>query len=239
MVEYNNIKLFYVFIIYKIMVATVSKKKYNKQRRDAKKYKKLLEDPLLDHNGLIVSNPTIVDQPSDLSTDEKINYQTKSGYIAQSSAYKTLYNNYYDGYLYKNDVIEQKDEDLYNLQHTPLTGLEYSYVTVKGENNLIQNQIKDQKEVYSVDNQKVYYRSQQIINLKTITRRLFYVYFILFIAFTAVIIMNNSLTILSKILIIIVMGLYPYIIDSVIQLIVFLYNYLVATIQGKVYHSNK
>ena len=222
------------------MVATVSKKKYNKQRRDAKKYYKQLNDPLLEGDGTKATFPTIIYPPTELDVDEKKNYGSTSGFKGQTSAYQTLYGNYYDGYLYKNEVIEKKNDDITNLQNTPLTGFGYSYVTLKGENNLINNQIKNNKEIYSVDNQKVYYRNTQINNLKAINYKLFLLYYIIFIALVALLIISNkSLTILSKILIIVVMGLYPYIIDGLIQWVVFIYNYLVATIQGKVYHSNK
>ena len=49
---------------------------------------------------------------------------------------------------------------------------------------------------------------------------------------------NTTYTWFSKIVIIVIMGLYPFLIDGVMQFAVFLYKYLVSLIHGELYENN-
>ncbi len=220
------------------MVKTVAKKKYNKVRDQRNKYKKDLEGDLTKCTknawGITscnsVNKPSNIIQPKELDTpDDPIKYG--GGYIAREDAYKTLYGNYLAGYKHKND-------DLNELRTTPLTGIAYAISAANTENKVLQSQLDENTEKYSVDNQKVYYKAQQIQGLKSFNYKLFLIYYFLFLVFAALLITRaSSITLLSKLIIIVGFGLYPFLIVWFIQKAVFIYNYLDALFHGKVYEG--
>lgn len=207
------------------MVKTVAKKKYNKVRDQRNKYKKELNNPLTGGD-----TPTSILPPNELETPNNPN-QYGGGYKAQTGAYQTLYGNYLAGYKYTSDELDV-------LRATPLTGIAYAISTVKTENEVVEKQLNANTEKYSVDNQKVYYKAQQIQGLKSFNYKLFLAYYILFLVFVALIITRaSSITLLSKLIIIVILGLYPFIIVWVIQKMVFIYNYISSLFHGKVYEN--
>lgn len=125
------------------------------------------------------------------------------------------------------------------LASLPLNDYSISFIEVNTQNNLIDNQIKEIKDVYSTDNQKVNYQSDKISTLKYINYVLFLIYYVVFAFLIIVLLMYNiTFTKQFKSLLVIIFILFPFVSDIVYQLIVYLYNFIYAMLNGNAYTSN-
>ena len=125
------------------------------------------------------------------------------------------------------------------LASLPLNDYSISFIEVNTQNNLIDNQIKEIKDVYSTDNQKVNYQSDKISTLKYVNYVLFLIYYVVFAFLIIVLLMYNiTFTKQFKSLLVIIFILFPFVSDIVYQLIVYLYNFIYAMLNGNAYTSN-
>jgi hypothetical protein len=185
----------------------------------------------------LLSTPLIVDH--DIS--QKIQYDPSSGLMNTTNAYYNMYSNYYDGYQRNDEIIENNlKPQIEYLKQTELTGIDYAFESVKTQNILLDNQIKENTEKYSIDNQKIYYQSQQMSRLKTYNFFLFVLYYIVAIILIYNLFVNSNASIAIKIIIVIFVIGYPFIIDILQQLFLFMWYYITSFIKGEVYHrANK
>lgn len=133
-------------------------------------------------------------------------------------------------------ALTEKNELLASL---PISNYSISFIEVETQNKLIDNQINNIKQEYSTDTQKVNYQSEKIYTLKKINYVLFIMYYFLVLIFILVLLMyNTTFTKYFKILIVIIFLLFPFTSDILYQLIVYLYNYIHAMLNGNAYTSN-
>jgi hypothetical protein len=178
----------------------------------------------------------IVDDPSSVVDT---NFGTNSGLKEKVRVYSRsasiLDNKLTDSEL-NNDKLTSENALLASL---PISNYSISFIEVQTQNKLIDNQINDIKQEYSTDTQKVNYQSEKIYTLKKINYVLFIMYYFIVLIFTLVLIMyNTTFTKYFKILIVILFLLFPFMSDILYQLIVYLYNYIFAMLNGNAYTSN-
>lgn len=165
-----------------------------------------------------------------------IQYNWNSGLEAKSNAYSTLYNTYFYGYQNAVDLIQnQLEPEIKHLNLTNLTGLQYSYTSVKNENNLIKQQIQENKNNYSTDNRLFDYQTNNLTYLKSINFIIFIIYYCIFIFFLYFMVFKKTSDIQYKIILTVLFLLYPFIIKPIEEFIYFIFVFFVSTIFGNVY----
>lgn len=216
--------------------------KLKKENTDLKNKNTSLQNEI---NNPLIKNDAVKSAPllgATLAVDHdmsnKVQYDASSGLMNTTDAYYKLYSNYYDGYQ-KNDKIIKNilKPDIEYLKQTELTGLDYAFESIKTQNNLIDNQIKENNEKYSIDSQKIYYQSQQIMKLKTYNFFMFILYYIIALISIYILINSKDVSIAIKIMITLFIIGYPFIIDILQQFIIFLWYYIGTLIRGEVYKS--
>jgi hypothetical protein len=194
--------------------------------------------PLYNNDGRVVF--TNADEISNKAS-EFINtsFNNNSGLIKLSSGYTTASNIVDDNLDVAKATIGNLTEQNKLLSSLPLNDYSISFIEVNTQNNLIDNQIKEIKDVYSTDNQKVNYQSDKITTLKYINYVLFLIYYVVFAFLIIVLLMYNiTFTKQFKSLLVIIFILFPFVSDIVYQLIVYLYNFIYALLNGNAYTSN-
>lgn len=165
-----------------------------------------------------------------------IQYNWNSGIANTYHAYRTLYNTYFYGLKNAQDVITNELEpEIKHLNLTQLTGLQYSYTSVKNENNLIKQQIQENKNNYSTDNRLFDYQTNNLTYLKSINFIIFIIYYCIFIFFLYLMVFKKTSDIQYKILLSIMFLLYPFIIKPIEEFIYFVFVFFVSTLFGNVY----
>lgn len=194
-----------------------------------------------------------IDVPGKKVTDDinrnetEIDYKYYSGLDKKSNAYKNLYSTYYDGYnKYLNKY--EKDEQIFTtqlkpqvdyLKKTELTGIDFSFDAVQKQNQILTNQIKDNKEKYSTDIQKVNYQSEKITSLKTSYVIVFAIFYIILLGLIYILFaVNTTMSRNIKIAIVVLFALYPFYVNVLQQLLYFLGTYIFAMMNGNVYTPN-
>lgn len=214
--------------------------KLKKENTDLKNKNTSLQNEI---NSPLMKNEAVKTAPAlgaallvDHELSNKIQYDASSGLINTTDAYYKLYSNYYDGYQKNDKIIENTlKPEIEFLKQTELTGIDYAFEAVKTQNNLIDNQIKENNEKYSIDGQKIYYQSQQIMRLKTYNFFMFIFYYIIALVSIYILIMSKDVAISIKIMITLLIIGYPFIIDILQQYVIFLWYYISALIKGEVY----
>lgn len=117
-------------------------------------------------------------------------------------------------------------------------------INVVSENEKVLNQIKNNSQEYSTDFQKIYYKKQQIENLKDFNFYLLIAYYLFTIILIYYAFFNkNAFSLYFKISWIIIILLLPlfsfYVIDSRIQLTRFLWDYILSFVYGDSYHYSR
>jgi hypothetical protein len=123
----------------------------------------------------------------------------KNNFRGQIRNAKILYN------YYENDMINSNNsKELYN--------------KYKKENKYLEKQITDEYGDILTNNRKTYYSNEALDRLKLWYRFMWYIYYILVIVLTlGFLLVDSNLNKISKILITIIMLVYPYIIDPILR----------------------
>lgn len=123
----------------------------------------------------------------------------KSNFRGQIRNAKILYN------YYENDIINSNNsKELYN--------------KYKKENKYLEKQITDEYGDILTNNRKTYYSNEALDRLKLWYRFMWYIYYILVIVLTlGFLLVDSNLNKISKILIIVIMLVYPYIIVPILR----------------------
>ena len=119
------------------------------------------------------------------------------------------------------------------------TNLDYNfYDAVVNQNKKLDSEIQNYKNIYSSDEQKVNYQTQQVNYLNVWNNYLFIVYYTLLLILFYFLYYSNSLLIYMKVCIVVLSVLYPYIIMPVETNLFNLFSYLFSIITGNVYIKN-
>lgn len=168
----------------------------------------------------------------------KIQNTDFSGGLAHiKTVYSDLYGIYHNELGVATDTIADLSANIKYLKKTELTGLDYKYVDIKKQNELLDEQIKKTKESYSTDNQKTFFKQDKSNTLKTINFILFLSYYICLLGLAYMLIINNTIDLYVKMGIMFVLLLYPYFIRIIEKGLVFIYDYITAILGGNVYIS--
>ena len=242
----------------------------NNYNNESKILQKKIDDPLIDKKGYYVSQPGQVpkdnfhidenyynrkNQPnlfyqSNLDLDIPIleNFtesfdppkEFSGGLQAQTSAYQTLYKNYYNAYNKGINLIQNNlQPEIDFLKLTELTGLQYAFTGVKAENDLINQQIQENNNSYSTDNKQFFYQTENLVYLKSINFVIFIIYYIAFLIFLYFMIFVKTSDIKIKIFIILIFLLYPFIIKPIEEFFYFIITFTISTLFGNVYIMNE
>jgi heme/copper-type cytochrome/quinol oxidase subunit 4 len=198
-------------------------------------------NPLYNNN-----NNNIINIPKKINSHEidpkksEITYQGNSGLDKKSQAYKNLYSTYYGGYIKDEQIFnEQLKPQVDYLKKTELTGLDFSFESVQKQNQILTNQIKDNKEKYSIDVQKVNYQSEKITSLKTTYVFIFILFYTILLGLIYILFaVNTTMSRNIKIAIVVLFAFYPFYVNVLQQLLYFLGEYIFAMMNGNVYTPN-
>lgn len=203
--------------------------------------------PLYNSNGTEINEPDVINDDGEKRDYPKQDYKDYSGLEKKSNAYNNLYKSYYDGYIKYYDGY-QKDEQIFRdqlkpqvdyLKKTELTGIDFSFDAVQKQNQILTNQIKDNKEKYSIDVQKVNYQSEKIDSLKTTYVFVFAIFYMILLGLIYVLFaVNTTMSRNIKIAIIVLFAFYPFYVNVLQQLFYFLGEYIFAIMNGNVYTPN-
>ena len=123
------------------------------------------------------------------------------------------------------------NSDLINSKNT--LELYEDYMNENKENELV---IKNAKSDLITNDRKTFYETQEIDNLKGWYNILYICYYIIALVFFGIIILKNeNLTNIRKISIVILLIIYPYIIDFIVQFFIGIYNKLKSYLPKNVY----
>lgn len=202
---------------------------------------------LYDPNGIVADEPTLKGSTEINRNEPETTYRYNSGLEKKSNAYKNLYNTYYSGYTTYFDKYT-KDEEIFKhqlkpqvdyLKKTELTGLDFSFDSVQKQNQILTNQIKDNKEKYSIDIQKVNYQSEKIDSLKAIYVFVFAIFYIVLLGLIYILFaVNTTMSRNIKIAIVVLFAFYPFYVNVLQQLLYFLGKYIFAIMNWNVYTPN-
>jgi predicted nucleic acid-binding Zn ribbon protein len=111
-----------------------------------------------------------------------------------------------------------------------------SYNVILNQNHSLQNTIKNVKEVYSTDDRKIIYENEGITRFKTMSFYLLIIYYIL-IVLLITFIMNTKkkVTRNTKIMLILLFIIYPFIIGYIENIIYRIFIYIYTFIRGEAY----
>lgn len=167
---------------------------------------------------------------------EQITYGTQSGIKPKGDAYEALYRDYYQGLLSAYRIIDNHlQPEVDYLKKTELTGIDYSFETVKNENKIIRDQINENRIQYSTDAKFFFYQNDNFMYLKSVNFILFIGFYIFFILFIFVLYLNTTLTFYYKLFILVVIFLYPFFIRPLEKLIWFIMMLIYSFCFGKAY----
>ena len=167
---------------------------------------------------------------------DKITYGSFSGISSKADAYETLYKEYHNALIQAYRIIDNHLQPSVDyLKKTELTGLDFSFETVKNENALIEKQILDNNTKFATDTKKYHYQSENLVHLKSTNFILFILFYTVFIFLIYFVFVNVSLSFYSKVGIVLIMVLYPFIIKPFEQLIWFILKFIYSLLFGKVY----
>jgi hypothetical protein len=171
--------------------------------------------------------------------DSLITYDASSGLIQSNSAYNTLYKNYYNAFQYDESTIKNVlRPEIQYLKQTELTGFDFTFESIKNQNNVLENQIKNNITSYSTDNTKIAFQSEDLSRLKKINNILFGIYFLAVFALIYILLLvKKSLSIYLKIFIIAIAIIHPFLVDKEVQFIKYCLRYFTSIINGNVYVS--
>jgi predicted nucleic acid-binding Zn-ribbon protein len=103
------------------------------------------------------------------------------------------------------NALHNENIDLTNANQT-------SYGAIAAQNNNLDNMRTEMKETYSVDGQKVLYQNNQTNTLVDANGYLIIVYYILLVLFVIILWYNKNITIFTKIICVLFLSIYPYVI---------------------------
>ena len=110
------------------------------------------------------------------------------------------------------------------------------YNSLKNQNEKLVTVLQNEADVYSSDDQKVLYQTNQTDNLYYINLVFIYVYFALLIVVGYILIFNmNAFSIYMRVFIAALFILYPFIIQPIEYFLYNIYNYIYSIINGTVF----
>ena len=208
-----------------------SQKKYKKKIKNLKKDLKKINDEV---NAPLTENGKKARMPAKHSTDgivQHVQYDKGSGLKPESEAYQILYDNTYDEVQADKNVIQNHlVPEINYLKQTELTGMDFSFESLKQQNQLIQSQIETNTENHDTDNRKVFYQGEKISSLKYTNNLLFIAYYIFLIVLIIFwfVFNRSSLSIYLKLFIFIHLIFFPWLMDWTVQFIIVMWNYMAA-----------
>jgi hypothetical protein len=111
------------------------------------------------------------------------------------------------------------------------------YKTLKAQNDLLGTQIQNIETNYATDKSKSLYKTEKVMQLRSYNFILFIIYYICVILLALYLFLLNRTTFSfrTKIALIVLFVVYPFMIDYIEQYGYFLYNYIYAFIGGVAY----
>jgi hypothetical protein len=105
--------------------------------------------------------------------------------------------------------------------------------TLKNENILLEKQIQENNNNYSADDTQVFYKQQQFFRQKDLNFYLFIIFYSLILGLAIYLFLfNTTFTVYLKIFIIIILGIYPFIIEYIEFGLYFISYYVYALVNG-------
>jgi hypothetical protein len=118
------------------------------------------------------------------------------------------------------------------IRRTSMTDMAYKFLTVKQENELLDNEIENTINKYSTDNKKVEIRTTDITNIKAYRVVAFVIYYICVALFSFMLITASSLGTALKVILILLAAAYPFYVNILAQALTYIYRYVYAMTMG-------
>ena len=201
----------------------------------------MIRDPLKSYNNRneIKYNKNKYQEKNIIGTESfvpEITYGDKSGLKPKSDAYKSLYHEYHNALVSAYRIIDRHLQPSVDyLKKTELTGMDFSFETVRNENNLIKKQIKDNNVKLTTDTKKFFYQTDNFINLKSINFCLFILFYSIFVIFIYYVFINITIPFNLKIFYVLIIFLFPFYIKPLEEISWFVIVFLYSLIFGKAY----
>ena len=111
------------------------------------------------------------------------------------------------------------------------------YKTLKAQNDLLGTQIQNIDTDYATDKSKSLYKTEKVMQLRSYNFILFIIYYIcvILLALYFFLLNRSTFSFRTKIIVIVLFVVYPFMIDYIEQYGYFLYNYIYAFIGGVAY----
>jgi hypothetical protein len=130
-----------------------------------------------------------------------------------------------------NAELKNNNAALDFIDATNLTGVPYKYAVTANQNQLIDNQIATNKDLYTTDMRKTEYKTYKIEWLEFINKILFYLYYL--IGFYCIFkIALNSQSIAMKVVFAMCIFIYPFVIGKIERVVLFIFNFLKSFLLG-------
>ena len=206
--------------------------KYNTLIQDYLNVKKLLELEIAKYNNLLKAYNIQVDDKLKmkeyLNVSEHFTNNFKEGIEEEEEEDDDEIENFVEGM-----PLTEEDE---NIIFSELAQKDRNYYeAIINENTLLDIEIKRLKELYSTDDQKVNYQTQQMSILYTLNNFLFWVYYIFVITFAYFLYYNKDILLILKIAFMAIIILYPFIVYYIEHKIYKILKYIYFSLQGLVY----
>ena len=104
---------------------------------------------------------------------------------------------------------------------------------VINQNKLLENQIQKNQNNYTTDDTQVFYKKQQFYRQKDFNYILYIIFYVLILGLAIFLfIFNNTMNIYSKLFTIILLAIYPFIIERIEFFVYFIFNYVYSLVNG-------
>ena len=104
---------------------------------------------------------------------------------------------------------------------------------VINQNKLLENQIQKNQNNYTTDDTQVFYKKQQFYRQKDFNYILYIIFYVLILGLAVFLfIFNNTMNIYSKLFTIILLAIYPFIIERIEFFVYFIFNYVYSLVNG-------
>uniref|UniRef100_A0A6C0DQP7 Uncharacterized protein n=1 Tax=viral metagenome TaxID=1070528 RepID=A0A6C0DQP7_9ZZZZ len=174
----------------------------------------------------------------------KLNSETThlTNEISQYNNYmKTLEKTTIEGFVESWTVGSDNKNVQYTLppNTTGVNNATTTFNSIKHQNDILENQINKIKDIYSTDNQRVIYQTVNLDRLSLTNTYLFIFYYILVLTLIiGLLFFIKNVPLISKIILILLVSLYPIVIYQLEKFIYFIFMYFFSFFHGNVYFND-
>jgi hypothetical protein len=136
------------------------------------------------------------------------------------------------------NINAKKKENFSNINNTEdmFEGFDGSNKTLENvihQNKLLENQIQQNQNNYTTDDTEVFYKKQQFYRQKDFNYILYIIFYVLILGLAVFLfIFNNTMNIYSKLFVIVLFAIYPFIIEYIEFFVYFIFYYAYSLVNG-------